>query len=115
MRGEKHHFPRVSGTAMRRLVYQAAKANGFTAADVNFVLDVFVDEAKEQLRAGRGVSITGLGHIDVKSMAPRVYHDIHAGEIRKSAPKRKLLFMPAKPFKEEIEGTGSGPDAPLAA
>lgn len=115
MRGEKKHLPRVSGTSLRRLVYQAAKVHGFTAADVNFVLDVFIDQAKDQLRAGRGVSLTGLGHIDLRAVKPRVYHDVHAGELRQSAPKRKILFMPAKPFREEIEGLPPGPEAPQAA
>jgi len=79
-----------------------ATDQGITKADANRILTSLLDQIKADVQAGNKVSISGFGIFTVRHSPARMGRNPQTGDAIKIKAKTKLVFRPAKAWKDEV-------------
>lgn len=85
------------------LVEKMANQSEMTKADVNRVLDAFVDCVSSALKKGDTVTLVGFGTFSVKKRAARTGRNPATGETIKIKASKSPGFKAGKAFKDAIQ------------
>lgn len=85
-----------------QLIREVARRTGFTIRLSKMVVDCLTQTITDELELGHKISLKDFGAFcNVKRQA-KSYFDIHTNEIRKSASKNVVKFIPYKGFKQQL-------------
>jgi len=85
------------------LVEQVSEQTELSKADVNRVLDAFVDCVGSALKKGDTVTLVGFGTFSVKKRAARTGRNPATGETIKIKASKSPGFKAGKAFKDAIQ------------
>ena len=85
------------------LIRRIAGATGMKKKQVEHLMSTNNAILRENLMAGKTVSLQGFGALEVKERAPRTIVHPRTGERSVSPGKNQLVFRPADNLKEELK------------
>lgn len=85
------------------LISRIAGATGMKKKQVEHLMSTNNAILRENLMAGKTVSLQGFGALEVKERAPRTIVHPRTGERSVSPGKNQLVFRPADNLKEELK------------
>ena len=87
----------------KELISRIATATGFSKKHVEHLMSTSNAILRENLMAGKAVSLQGFGALEVKERAPRTIVHPRTGERTVSPGKNQLVFRPVDNLKEELK------------
>jgi nucleoid DNA-binding protein len=85
------------------LIGQIAQSSGMSKKDSEQFLTTMNAIIRENLMAGKAVSLQGFGALEVKERAPRTIVHPRTGERTVSPGKNQLVFRPVDNLKDELK------------
>jgi len=86
----------------QNLIDEVHKEHGGSRAGAERVVELVLSTVREQVKAGKKVSLAGFGIFTSKDVKGRVGRNPRTGESVKVAARTKIKFAPAKSFKEFV-------------
>jgi len=88
----------------RKDLFQSLVRIGLTRKQADLAIDSFFQALVDALRAGKKVSIVGLGTWEWRERRPRLARNPKTGKRVPLAARKSLLFRPSLKFKKKLRG-----------
>lgn len=75
---------------------------GYTKKAAEVVIADFISVIGNALASGESFRLTNFGTFEVNDSKPRLYHDLHSGEMMTSESHRVVKFKPSNTLKSAI-------------
>ena len=85
------------------LISRIASATGQSKKQVEHLLSTHNAVLRENIMAGRAVTLQGFGALEIKERAPRTIVHPRTGERTISLGKNQLVFRPVDNLKDELK------------
>ncbi len=85
------------------LISRIASATGQSKKQVEHLLSTHNAVLRENIMAGRAVTLQGFGALEIKERAPRTIVHPRTGERTISPGKNQLVFRPVDNLKDELK------------